>query len=148
MWLTDGLLVPLLEGGGELCTYLLAHVEPHSDYYRRKRSLGQGNIFTPVCHSVHRGGSASRHARLPTPPPPGSRPPRTRHPPQSRPSGTRHPPGTRHPLPGPDTPHGVEHAGQRVGSTYPTGMQSCTYVCIYVICGMWRNIPMCGTCRS
>ena len=23
---------------------------------RRKRSLGQGNIFTPVCHSVHRGG--------------------------------------------------------------------------------------------
>ena len=24
----------------------------------RKRSLGQGNIFTPVCHSVHRGGGA------------------------------------------------------------------------------------------
>ena len=22
----------------------------------RKRSLGQGNIFTPVCHSVHGGG--------------------------------------------------------------------------------------------
>ena len=22
----------------------------------RKRSFGQGNIFTPVCHSVHRGG--------------------------------------------------------------------------------------------
>ena len=22
----------------------------------RKRSLGQGNIFAPVCHSVHRGG--------------------------------------------------------------------------------------------
>ena len=22
----------------------------------RKRSLGQGNIFTPVCHSIHRGG--------------------------------------------------------------------------------------------
>ena len=22
----------------------------------RKRSLGQGNVFTPVCHSVHRGG--------------------------------------------------------------------------------------------
>ena len=22
----------------------------------RKRSLGQGNISTPVCHSVHRGG--------------------------------------------------------------------------------------------
>ena len=26
-------------------------------YYRPKRSFGQGNIFTPVCHSVHRGGS-------------------------------------------------------------------------------------------
>ena len=28
----------------------------------RKRSLGQGNVFTPVCHSVHggRAGSASR----------------------------------------------------------------------------------------
>ena len=23
----------------------------------RKRSLGQGNIFAPVCHSVHRGGA-------------------------------------------------------------------------------------------
>ena len=22
----------------------------------RKRSLGQGNIFTPVCHSIHGGG--------------------------------------------------------------------------------------------
>ena len=27
----------------------------------RKRSLGQGNIFTPVCHSVHRG-VLSQHA--------------------------------------------------------------------------------------
>ena len=27
------------------------------DYiYRPKQSFGQGNIFTPVCHSVHRGG--------------------------------------------------------------------------------------------
>ena len=24
----------------------------------RKRNLGQGNIFTPVCHSVHRGGGS------------------------------------------------------------------------------------------
>ena len=29
----------------------------------RKRSLGQGNIFTPVCHSVHRGCvCVSQHA--------------------------------------------------------------------------------------
>ena len=37
---------------------------PHEDstghiiFTARKRSLGQGNIFTPVCHSVHRGGGA------------------------------------------------------------------------------------------
>ena len=41
----------------------------------RKRSLGQGNIFAPVCHSVH-GGSASVHAGIPppqqTPPGPGT----------------------------------------------------------------------------
>ena len=39
-------------------------------FITRKRSLGQGNVLTPVCHSVHRGnlhpgdlhsrGSASR----------------------------------------------------------------------------------------
>ena len=30
----------------------------------RKRSLGQGNIFTPVCHSVHGGGGyPSIHCR-------------------------------------------------------------------------------------
>ena len=50
--------------------------------------LGQGNIFTPVCHSVHRGGSTSVHAGIPppnkqTPPPPMADPPRSRHhPPQ------------------------------------------------------------------
>ena len=26
------------------------------NYYRPKRSFGQGNIFTGVCDSVHRGG--------------------------------------------------------------------------------------------
>ena len=29
-------------------------------FYRPKRSFGQGNIFTPVCHSVHRGGVCSK----------------------------------------------------------------------------------------
>ena len=39
------------------------------------------NIFTPVCHSVHRGGrgSASVHAGIP--PPPGPDPPREQTPP-------------------------------------------------------------------
>ena len=39
----------------------------------RKRSLGQGYIFTGVCHSVNKGGSASVHAGihpLPRRPPP------------------------------------------------------------------------------
>ena len=36
--------------------------------YRPQRSCGQGNIFTPVCHSVHRGVSASVHAGIPPPP--------------------------------------------------------------------------------
>ena len=31
----------------------------------RKRSLGQGNIFTPVCHSVHRGACIVGGAWLP-----------------------------------------------------------------------------------
>ena len=30
--------------------------------------LGQGNVFTGVCDSVHRGVSASVHAGIPTPP--------------------------------------------------------------------------------
>ena len=31
------------------------YVTVHELMTARKRSLGQGNIFTPVCHSVHRG---------------------------------------------------------------------------------------------
>ena len=40
--------------------------------YRPKRSFGQGNIFTPVCHSVHRGGEyLIRHTPLGPGTPPG-----------------------------------------------------------------------------
>ena len=28
-------------------------------YYRRQAKLREGNVFTPVCHSVHRGGGVS-----------------------------------------------------------------------------------------
>ena len=52
--------------------------------YRPQRSCGQSNIFTPVCHSVHRGVSASVHAGIP---PPGADSP-----------SSRHQPGSRHPL--------------------------------------------------
>ena len=75
--------------------------------YRPQRSCGQGNIFRPVCHSVHRGGggfclSACWDTPLDTrpPPPPGADtlPP--------TPDTTRHP-GHQTPPPGhqtPDTP--------------------------------------------
>ena len=33
---------------------------PSLIFTARKRSLGQGNIFTPVCHSLHRGVPAPR----------------------------------------------------------------------------------------
>ena len=56
--------------------------------------LRQGNVFTPVCHSVYRGGC------LPPPvlTPPG-RHPLGRHPPGQTPSPGRHPPLGRHPPP-------------------------------------------------
>ena len=63
----------------------------------RKRSLGQGNIFTPVCYSVHRGVCLSACW--------DTTPPRTRHPPRADPLGTEPPPPREqqtHPL-GPGT---------------------------------------------
>ena len=60
-----------------------------ANIYRPQRSCGQGNIFTPVCHSVHWGVCLS--ASWDTTPP-GSRPPLEQTPPRSR-----HPPE-------PDTP--------------------------------------------
>ena len=76
----------------------------------RKRSLGQGNIFAPVCHSVHTGGVPGQvHPRAGTPTrqvhSPRQVPPRQVPPGQIPPSkaGT-HPPG-RYP-PGRYTPLG------------------------------------------
>ena len=102
----------------------------------RKRSLGQGNIFTPVCHSVHRGSlpqcmlgyqppgimhpSPRDHAPPDhTPPPQDHVPPRDHAPPR-----TIHPP-----------PPGTEHAGrygQRAGGTHHTEMQSCLFTYILI----------------
>ena len=88
-------------------TLLMTQIKLSWHYYRPQRSCGQGNIFTPVCHSVHREGSASVHAGIPTPP--RTRSPQSRHPSP----GNRHPPGTTplqtpqdhtHTPPGADTP--------------------------------------------
>ena len=62
-------------------TKLNSTMDPH--FYRPQRSCGEGNIFTPVCHYVHGGVSASVHAGIP---------PWSRHP----------PPGADTPPPGPD----------------------------------------------
>ena len=75
-------------------------------FYQPQWSCGQGNIFTPVCHSVHRGGwwYPTRH---------WGRPPQTRHtttpldqtPPWPDTPWTRHTtPQTIHSPPGPDPP--------------------------------------------
>ena len=56
--------------------------------------LGQGDVFTCVCDSVHRGGSAPLHAGTHTHPSPGTR---GRHLPLSGP-GTTHPRDQRHPI--------------------------------------------------
>ena len=58
--------------------------------YRPQRSCGQGNIFAPVCHSVHRGGVCLGACWDTTPP--EQTPPRSRHPPKQTPPGSRHPP--------------------------------------------------------
>ena len=71
----------------------------HAVFTPRKRSLGQGNLFTPVCDSVHRGVSG-RH------PLPG----------QTSLQG-RHPPIGRHPLP---------EMATAADGTHPAGMHSCT----------------------
>ena len=62
-----------------------------------KRTLGQGNVFPPVCDSLH-GGSAPLHGGI--------------HPLGRHPLG-RHPPG-RHPL-------GRDHPGQRPPRQTPHG---------------------------
>ena len=104
----------------------------------RKRSLGQGNIFTPVCHSVH-GGGVCLSACWDTTTPPGSCTPQDHAPPWDHASPRDHtPPGTMHHPLGPCTPgtmHPLDHAPlpgtmhhptppPPPTGTHPTGMQS------------------------
>ena len=87
------------------------------DCYRPQRSCGQGNIFTPVCHSFcsqgglpqrmlgyHPPGAETLQEQTPPPPEADHKPsPPTRHPPDQTPPWDRSTPQTRHP-PRPDTP--------------------------------------------
>ena len=95
-------------------------------YYRPKRSFGQGNIFTPVCHSVNGGEYLTRHA----PPGPGRYPPdQAGTPPRpGTPPDQVHPTGTRqvHPT-GPGTPHQTRQVHPpRPGRYTPTWDQAGT----------------------
>ena len=63
--------------------------------------LGQGNVFTGVCDSVHRGrGCVCLSACWDTTTPLEQTPPRADTPPESRPPGSRH----SHPTPDPPPP--------------------------------------------
>ena len=64
----------------------------------RKRSLGQGNIFAPVCHSVHGGSTWA-----------GTLPGRYRSPRAGTPPNQC-----------------MLGYGQQAGGTHPTGMQTCS----------------------
>ena len=62
--------------------------------YRPKRSFGQGNIFTPVCHSVHGGGGWGVVPDQHNPPSWDQTPPRDQTPPGPDPPEPDPPPGT------------------------------------------------------
>ena len=73
-------------------------------HYRPQRSCSQGNVFTRVCHSVHRGGVCLSACWDTTPPPQEqTNPPEADTPWKQTPPRSRHPPWGRHPLEA-DTP--------------------------------------------
>ena len=101
-------------------------IDPNWVFTARKRSLGQGSVFTPVCHFVHRGGgwSAPLYAGI--------------HNPQADIPLGRHPPRQTPPT-WVDTPLlNTIGCGQQAGGTYPTGMHSC---CITSHDKWLSNIP-------
>ena len=138
---------------GQICLVPQMHWSPRREFWysvgvitARKRSLGQGNIFAPVCHSVHRGGclphcmlwyTPSRYTPLGRytlwqvhpPPPAGTHPPVSTHthqgmytaPPERYTPRAGAPPG-RYP---PHRQKCMLGYGQQAGGTHPTGMQSC-----------------------
>ena len=87
----------------------------------RKRSFGQGNIFSSVCQEFcSRGG-------VPEQVPPGQVHPQAGTPPGQVPPGECTPPGRYTPT---RYPPGAVHAGrygQQAGGTHPTEMHSCCH---------------------
>ena len=91
--------------------------------------LGQGNVFTGVCDSVHRGGVCLSACWDATPAPGADTPPWTRHPQDQTPTHPwdQIPPSWDQMPPRADTPPGKHTPayGQRAAGTHPTGMHSC-----------------------
>ena len=83
----------------------------------RKRSLGQGNIFSSVCQEFCSRGSASVHAG--TPPPEADTPSKSRHPSREQTlPGAGTPPGAGT-SPGAETPHPHPEQTRPLGADTP-----------------------------
>ena len=112
------------------CFYYVFHVINLHDYirgmylkaifyqsnYRPQRSCGQGNIFTPVCHSFCSQGGGCLSACWDTTPP-AADPHQSRHPPEQTPPQEQTPP---------PPPEQTPAYGLRAAGTHPTGMHSCS----------------------
>ena len=126
------------------------------NFYRPQRSCGQGNIFTPVCHSFCSEGGCLPQCMLGYHLPPREQTPLGAEPPMSRP-----PPRDQTHTPGADTtpPPGklTPEYGLRAAGTHPTGMHSCSQFLSF--CGGragrgvqnkvgWQSISGVGTGRT
>ena len=91
-----------------------------------ERKLGQGNVFTSICHSVQ-GGSVTPWADTPSPSP--GRHTSGRHTPGQTPLGghtpRQIPPGDTLPLGRHPPAQYMLGYGKQAGGTHPTGMHSC-----------------------
>ena len=88
-------------------TINLSNYLSSTHFYRPQRSCGLGNIFAPVCHSVHRREVVVSQKTL-RQTPPRSGPPQSRHPQDQTPLGA----DSRA-----DTPPGVDPPGSRLRHT-------------------------------
>ena len=122
--------------------YLFTSLPIISIIIARKRNLVQGNVFTLVCHSVHRGRWVY--------PTPLDRPPSpldAGHPPPDAdplfPLDADPPLGCRSPLDA-DPPY-----GQQAGGTLPTGMYTCSFLPTpQFIYNAWQYYPRTGELAS
>ena len=94
-----------------------SHLDPF--FYQPQQSCGQGNIFTPVCHSVHRGAVCLSACWDTTPwsrhPLPRADTPQSRHPPRADSPLEQTPPGDQTP-PSPGAHSGIWSMSGRYAS--------------------------------